>query len=416
MATLIERFTTNNYYLKYNLYEHLNDINSSIFTSGCTFLIEYDLTAFSASYVDEPYIKITPSNPYDVNYFRKNTYVKLNSNISYKTLIVDIVPNEYMIIETYKSDTGITITSISTIYDLYNISDILYDVFKNDESSYYRIRSDNQRKDISNAYAKFISEDTNIIDQTTGILMLDDQNKFILKLYDTENSLNGGYVRSPVVITNDSGSTIPTNLIKTKSAILGGEITDDGGSTITAMGLVYSSTNSIPTLNDSLKSESIETGWLFTTYLMDLIDDKLYYYRAYAVNRNSVSYGSVLTFMTLSASTAEPPTVYTEPIKSTTSDTIILDMTVLDTGWIDIGEVNLQNPDIIERGICFMLGSGTPNRTDDSYVYLDYDDGKPGTYTISIISLSSGTYSVRAYAYASDITNIGYGDTIEVTI
>lgn len=419
MATIIEKFTTNNYYLKYNLCDHLRSINSSVFTSGYTFLINYDLTAFTSEYyyAGDPYgtlIKITPTNPYNTNYFRKYTYININS--SYKSLIVDMVPNEFFVIETYKSNTGLTITSISTIYDLYNISEILYDVFKNDESSYYKIRGDNERKDISNAYAKFISEDVNVIDQTTGILMLDNENKFILKLYDVENLLNGGYIRMPVVITNESGSTIPTNLIQTKSAILGGEVIDDGGSTINSKGLVYSDLESDPTLDNSLKSESVSTDWLFTTYLMNLIDEKIYYYRAYAVNRNSVSYGDILTFVTLSASTIEPPTVYTEPVGETTTDSITLSVTVLDTGWVDGGSGELTSASITERGVCYLSGSGTPDRNIDSYVKILYDDGNPGTYEITIMSIPSGTYSIRAYAYAGDISNIGYGETIETTI
>jgi hypothetical protein len=73
-------------------------------------------------------IKIIPNTPSDTNYFRKNTYVNLYKNaINYKTLIVDLVPNEYFVIETYKGNSFLeaVITTgfdIKTIYNLLDIS------------------------------------------------------------------------------------------------------------------------------------------------------------------------------------------------------------------------------------------------------------------------------------------------------
>ena len=200
-------FTTTNTYIKYKLYEHLNSINS-IFSLSYTFpnFPNQSLTSFttgftvlvtspqSSEYYDRypkgTYLKITPTNPVDIYFFRKNTFVNLNG--SYKTLIVDYVPNEYFIIETYKSDSGLTISNIDTIYTLTGISSLLYSVYKNDGNDWYRERPDNIRKMICNAYSRIIENDANITKYTTGLLTQDDKNKFILELYNPENLLNNG--------------------------------------------------------------------------------------------------------------------------------------------------------------------------------------------------------------------------------
>ena len=102
---------------------------------------------------------------------------------------------------------------METIYNLKEISDILYDVYINDETptntDYYRIRDDNTRRNIFNGYAEFISQDLGIISNVTAFLMQDSDHKFILKVYDPENTSNGGYTRVPYVVTGiDESHTI----------------------------------------------------------------------------------------------------------------------------------------------------------------------------------------------------------------
>ena len=198
-------FSTNNYYVKYKLFEQLNAINTSIFTNSYQFLGNMSLTSFTTGftafneiqsseyqgvYTKGTCIKIIPTNPSDMYLFRKNTFVNLNS--TYKTLIVDYVPNEYFIIETYKSNSGLTITNIDTMYLLTDISDLLYSVYKNDSNSWYRERDDDLRKNICNAYSRIIENDINITKYTTALLTQDDSHKFILEMYNPESLYNNG--------------------------------------------------------------------------------------------------------------------------------------------------------------------------------------------------------------------------------
>jgi len=200
----VNQFLTNNVYIKYKLYEHLNLINP-IFDNTYTFLNSMNLLNFSTGftiltppiesseyyniYPKGTYLKIIPTIPSDTNYFKKNTFVNLND--TYKTLVID-VRDDYFIIETYKSNSGLTISSINTIYTLTGISELLYDVYKNEENEWYRYRDDDMKKNICISYSRIIEKDINITKYTTGLLTQDDKHKFVLEMYNPENLLNNG--------------------------------------------------------------------------------------------------------------------------------------------------------------------------------------------------------------------------------
>ncbi len=317
-ATNSFSFTTDNDYIKYKLYEQLNNINSSVFTQIYNFFTPFELyyTGFTLEYRDNrpdtitypgtygdqkgTWVKIIPSTKSDVNRFKKNTFVELSvSGDTYKTLVVDLMPNEYFTIETYKSNSALTESSfnIKTIYDLETISNILYDVFLNDETpiceDYYRIKDDDMRRNIFNAYADFISQDINVINYSTAFLMQDNEHKFILKIYDPENTLNGGTLRPPTIVS------ILDNIPTSTGATLSGQIIEDGGSPITERGIQYSDIKT--NLNLSVISP-FTTGTTYDKYdcnIINLQSDKIYYYRAYAKNEQTIGYGEIYSFSTL---------------------------------------------------------------------------------------------------------------------
>jgi len=77
-------------------------------------------------------------------------------------------------------------------------------------------------------------------------------------------------------------------------AVSGGNITSDGGSTVTARGTCWSTKNN-PTITDSKTTSGIGTG-AFSTTLTGLKADSTYYVRAYATNSAGTSYGNQLSF------------------------------------------------------------------------------------------------------------------------
>jgi hypothetical protein len=110
--------------------------------------------------------------------------------------------------------------------------------------------------------------------------------------YGNEVSFNTLAVTLPIL------STRTASLITASSADLGGEITFDGGASITERGICWS-TMANPTINDSKISVGSGAG-LFETQLVSLSRATTYFARAYAVNSAGVAYGSEVSFETLS--------------------------------------------------------------------------------------------------------------------
>jgi len=91
-----------------------------------------------------------------------------------------------------------------------------------------------------------------------------------------------------------------SNISQTTTANCGGNITSDGGSTVTARGVCWSISQN-PTIADSKSSNGTGTG-TFTSNITNLTDSTTYYVRAYATNSNGTGYGSNVSFTTLQGS------------------------------------------------------------------------------------------------------------------
>ena len=80
-------------------------------------------------------------------------------------------------------------------------------------------------------------------------------------------------------------------------AACGGNIVDDGGSEVTARGVVWS-TSPDPVVSLSTKTSDGTGAGMFTSTISGLLPGTKYYVRAYASNSGGVSYGDVHTFTT----------------------------------------------------------------------------------------------------------------------
>ena len=97
------------------------------------------------------------------------------------------------------------------------------------------------------------------------------------------------------ILTTTSISSITQN-----SAASGGNITGDGGSTITARGICWN-TNHNPTISNNKTSNGVGTG-SYTSALTSLTANTAYYVRAYATNANGTAYGNEISFVTAASS------------------------------------------------------------------------------------------------------------------
>ncbi len=105
-----------------------------------------------------------------------------------------------------------------------------------------------------------------------------------------DDSGNNPGMQAPVV------TTTAVNNISADGATCGGTVTSDGGSTVTARGVCWSTGNT-PTINDGKTVDGSGVG-TFASVLTGLIANTQYFVRAYATNSSGVGYGNILSFTT----------------------------------------------------------------------------------------------------------------------
>ena len=99
-------------------------------------------------------------------------------------------------------------------------------------------------------------------------------------------------------LTTENVSNITLN-----SVVSGGNIFDEGNSSITARGVCWSTTTN-PTIANTKTSDGSGIG-IFTSNVTGLNPNTIYYLRAYATNSEGTSYGNQITFSTSISSVSE---------------------------------------------------------------------------------------------------------------
>lgn len=91
-------------------------------------------------------------------------------------------------------------------------------------------------------------------------------------------------------------TTTAVTAITGTTASSGGNVTADGGATVTARGVCWAN-SPLPTISDNMTSNGTGTG-TFTSSLTGLLPNTTYYVRAYATNTSGTAYGNQLSFTT----------------------------------------------------------------------------------------------------------------------
>jgi len=176
-----------------------------------------------------------------------------------------------------------------------------------------------------------------------------------------------------------------------KTAVSGGTIASDGGTSITSRGVCWG-TSPNPTISDSKTSDGSGTG-TFVSNLTGLTQGTTYHLRAYATNSVGTAYGNEVIFTTIATTVPVLTTASAATIKYTTAT----------SG----GEISLDGGEVVTaRGVCWSLNTN-PTISDSK----TSDGSGTGTFVSNLTGLTQGTtYYLRAYATNS--VGTAYGNEV----
>jgi len=191
-------------------------------------------------------------------------------------------------------------------------------------------------------------------------------------------------------------STSNISTITSTTAISGGNITTDGGSTVTARGVCWSASSN-PTILNSKTTDGAGTG-SFTSAITGLTPGTTYYIRAYATNSIGTAYGAQVT----AAATAILPTLTTTAVSAATATTATSGGNITSDGGASV----------TIHGVCWGT-SQNPTIANNKTT----DGAGTGSFTSSVTGLTAGTtYYVRAYAINSQGTAYGSQETFTTSL
>ena len=204
----------------------------------------------------------------------------------------------------------------------------------------------------------------------------------------------------PTPITVATLTTATVNTIAQTTAQSGGNITADGGSAITARGVIWSTTAS-PTIADSKTIDGTGKG-NFSSSITGLAPYTTYYARAYATNSIGTAYGNEVSFTTEeeSMSLIGKWNVESTNIKSYQNSQLVEDVSLPGGAIFDFqsnGNVVMTHDGVIESHPYTIFPDSTVqieedvleirNLTDSSVTLYQRVDYSPDEYQEAVISL-----------------------------
>jgi uncharacterized protein (TIGR02145 family) len=196
--------------------------------------------------------------------------------------------------------------------------------------------------------------------------------------------------------SNTTSTVVTQNAtdISTFTATLNGEVTDDGGSTVTERGFYFGTSNNVEISGTKLQSENGTVT--FSDELSGLQPGTKYYYKAYAINSEGTAYGDEINFTTV----ATLATVITNGVNNVTVNGATLHAEVTSDGGATI----------TQRGFYWSATNNTPDSGDN----IEIVSGTTGEFTFTLTGLNDDTpyYYV---AFATNSEGIDTGDPVTFT-
>ncbi|OFY40990.1 MAG: hypothetical protein A2X18_02800 [Bacteroidetes bacterium GWF2_40_14] len=219
---------------------------------------------------------------------------------------------------------------------------------------------------------------------------------YYVRAYAT-NSVGTAYgdqVISTTIATLPTLTTTAVTAITDATASSGGHITFDGGSSVTARGVCWSTSQS-PTINDNKTINGMGSS-SFISSISGLSPGTTYYIRAYATNSMGTGYGNQLSATTL----AVAPTITTLTVSPTTETSA--------TGGGNI--TSDGGSPVTSRGICWSTNQ-TPTILNNRIL----NGTGTGSFTSVLTGLTTNTvYYVRSFA--TNAIGTSYGSEASVVL
>jgi len=169
-------------------------------------------------------------------------------------------------------------------------------------------------------------------------------------------------------------TTSPISSITSTGATTGGDVTADGGASVTARGVAYGTAQN-PTTANSTTSDGTGTG-VFTSTLSGLTASTLYYVRAYATNAVGTAYGNEVSFTTsAAASSFTCGTSTVSDVDNNTYNTVQIGAQCWTQGNLKVSKY--RNGDNIPTGLS---NSAWENTTSGAYAIYNNDPVNDGLY------------------------------------
>ncbi|MDQ3289785.1 MAG: T9SS type A sorting domain-containing protein, partial [Bacteroidota bacterium] len=207
-----------------------------------------------------------------------------------------------------------------------------------------------------------------------------------------------GMVALPLLTTN------PVTNITATSAISGGEITSNGGATVTVRGVVWGVSPNPGLGTSNATSEGTGTG-TYSSNLPNLQQNTLYYARAYATNSAGTAYGNVWQFTTFPAA----PTLQASNLSFPENEIMVNSVTITWTkgngtgALVKINTVNSFTAPVNGESITAVNSSYSGNG--EQAVFL----GDNTVTRATITNLKPATqYWFRVYEFNNQNANIRY--------
>ena len=233
------------------------------------------------------------------------------------------------------------------------------------------------------------SDGTGNTSYTSILSSLSSNTNYYIRAYAT-NGVGTAYGNQVSFTTKANIPTLSSYTVSVKGSnyfYAGGYNIIDGGATITAKGICWS-TSSGPTISNSKTIDGTGSN-SFTSYATGLSPNTTYYYRAYATSSAGTGYGTEYSVTTLGTL---PSLLTTKPFS--------INPTSASSGGYSISD---GGSSITAKGVCWNT-VGSPD------IYDNTTNNGTGTasFTSSLTSLTSGTtYYVKAYATNGNGTAYG---------